>query len=82
MFYRGKMRKELKRQIKELEEINSYTNYAKQDDSVKAMEDVKRQQEEEQKMQEEQTKKMHAFRDDNKTVRITFLLACSPYHIA
>ena len=64
------MRKELKRQINELEEINSYTNYAKQDDSVKAMEHVKRQQEEEQKVQEEQAKKMHSFRDDNKTVRI------------
>jgi len=65
------MRKELKRQIKELEDINSYTNYAKQDDSVKAMDDVRRQQEEEQKVQEEQAKKMQSFRDGNKTVRNT-----------
>ena len=65
---RGKIRKELKRQIKELEEFNSFTCYSKQDDSVKAIEEVKIQQQEEQKLLEEQTKLLQTFRDDNKTV--------------
>lgn len=67
---RGKIRKELKRQIKELEEFNSFTCYSKQDDSVKAIEEVKKQQQEEQKLLEEQTKILQTFRDDNKTVSI------------
>ena len=67
---RGKIRKELKRQIKELEEINSFTCYAKQDDSIKATKEVKKQQQEEQKLFEEQTKILQTFRDDNKTVSI------------
>ena len=62
------MRKELKRQIKELEEINSFTCYAKQDDSIKAAEEAKKQQQQEQELLEEQTKVLHTFRDDNKTV--------------
>ena len=67
---RGKIRKELKRQIKELEEFNSFTCYSKQDDSIKATEEVRKQQQEEQKLFEEQTKVLHTFRDDNKTVSV------------
>lgn len=59
----------MKRQIKELEEINSFTCYAKQDDSIKASEEVKKLRKEEQKLLEEQTKLLHKFRDINKTVR-------------
>ena len=66
---REKIRKELKRQIKELEEINSFTCYAKQDDSLKATEEEKKQQQEEKKLYEEETKRLHTFRDDNKTVK-------------
>lgn len=69
-YIREKTRKELKRQIKELEEINSFTCYAKQDDSLKATEEERKHQQEEQKLLDEQTRVLHTFRDDNKTVRI------------
>lgn len=69
-YNREKTRRELKRQIKELEEINSFTCYAKQDDSLKATEEEKKHQQEEQKLLEEQTRVLHTFRDGNKTVKI------------